>query len=127
MGRVYAVFMSLGWLLVRVSADGRAPAGRDPAAAKNKPLVTTAQVSATSALRTPQSSASDVLGRRNMYRIYLGVGALMYLVVVLTTNANKVVFLVACIRVQRADPARPRRFLKPEGRDAPAEQAGARA
>ena len=30
-----------------------------------------------------------------MYRIYLGVGAMMYLAVVLWTNSNKVLFLVA--------------------------------
>ncbi len=32
-----------------------------------------------------------------MYRIYLGVGALLYLAVTLTTNSNKVVFLVCAI------------------------------
>ena len=34
-----------------------------------------------------------------MYRIYLGVGALLYLTVVLTTNANKVVFLLCAILI----------------------------
>ena len=43
------------------------------------------------------SSTSDFLGRKNMYRIYLGVGALLYLAVTLTTNANKVVFLVCAL------------------------------
>jgi MFS family permease len=43
------------------------------------------------------SSTSDVLGRKNIYRMYLGVGALLYLAVTLTTNANKVVsWCVAC-------------------------------
>ena len=158
MGLIYAVFMSVGWLLIRVPADDWHPAGWDPATAKKRPLVTTANVSATNAIKTPQfwllwvvlcfnvtagigileraqgiysdffpdastpqallaaaggfaamlslanaigrilwSSTSDFLGRKNMYRIYLGVGALMYLVVVLWTNSNKVLFLVACM------------------------------
>ncbi|MDY7091323.1 MAG: MFS transporter, partial [Actinomycetota bacterium] len=45
------------------------------------------------------SSTSDFLGRKNMYRIYLGVGALLYLAVTLTTNANKVVFLLCCLLI----------------------------
>jgi len=158
MGLTYAVFMSVGWLLIRVPADDWHPAGWDPATAEKRPLVTTANVSATNAIKTPQfwllwvvlcfnvtagigileraqgiysdffpdastpqallaaaggfaamlslanaigrilwSSTSDFLGRKNMYRIYLGVGALMYLVVVLWTNSNKVLFLVACM------------------------------
>lgn len=43
------------------------------------------------------SSTSDYLGRKNMYRMYLGVGAILYLVVFLTTDSNKVLFLVCCI------------------------------
>ena len=43
------------------------------------------------------SSVSDVVGRKNMYRIYLGVGALLYLALTFTTNANKVVFLLIAI------------------------------
>ncbi|MDQ3761222.1 MAG: MFS transporter [Actinomycetota bacterium] len=45
------------------------------------------------------SSTSDVLGRKNIYRMYLGVGALLYLAVTLTTNANKVVFLLCCMLI----------------------------
>jgi MFS family permease len=45
------------------------------------------------------SSTSDVLGRKNIYRMYLGVGALLYLAVTLTTNANKAVFLVCCMLI----------------------------
>jgi Na+/melibiose symporter-like transporter len=45
------------------------------------------------------SSTSDLLGRKNIYRMYLGVGALLYLAVTLTTNANKVVFLVCCMLI----------------------------
>ena len=34
-----------------------------------------------------------------MYRIYLGVGALLYLAVTLITNTNKVVFLICSILI----------------------------
>ena len=158
MGCIYAVFMSVGWLLIRVPADDWKPAGWDPAHAKTGSLITTANVSARNAIKTPQfwflwvvlcfnvtagigileraapiyrdffpdatspqalgaaaagfvamlslanalgrilwSSTSDYLGRKNMYRLYLGAGALLYLAVTLTTNANKVVFLICCI------------------------------
>ena len=43
------------------------------------------------------SSTSDYLGRKNMYRMYLGVGAILYFVVFLTTDSNKVLFLICCI------------------------------
>jgi MFS family permease len=43
------------------------------------------------------SSTSDFLGRKNMYRIYLGVGALLYLGLTLLTNTNKVLFLLIAI------------------------------
>ena len=158
MGLIYAVFMSVGWLLIRVPAPDWKPAGWDPSRAKQNKLITTANVSARNAIRTPQfwflwvvlcfnvtagigileraapiyrdffpdaatpaalgaaaagfvamlslanaigrilwSSTSDFLGRKNMYRIYLGVGALLYLTLTFTTNANKVVFLLLCI------------------------------
>lgn len=45
------------------------------------------------------SSTSDVVGRKNIYRMYLGVGALLHLVLTLTTNTNKVVFLVCCMLI----------------------------
>jgi MFS family permease len=160
MGLIYAVFMSVGWLLIRVPAPDWKPAGWHPAHAKTGSLITTGNVSANNAIRTPQfwllwvvlcfnvtagigileraapiwsdffpeaaspqalaaaaagfvailslansigrilwSSTSDFLGRKNMYRIYLGVGALLYLTVVLTTNANKVVFLLCAILI----------------------------
>jgi MFS family permease len=158
MGLIYAVFMSVGWLLIRVPAADWKPAGWDPAHAKTGALITTANVSARNAIRTPQfwllwvvlcfnvtagigileraapiysdffpdattpqalaaaaagfvamlslanslgrilwSTTSDFLGRKNMYRIYLGVGALLYLLLTFTTNANKVVFLLIAI------------------------------
>jgi MFS family permease len=159
-GIVYAVFMSLGWLLIRVPPDGWRPAGFDPATALEGPLMTTANVSARDAVKTPQfwllwvmlcfnvtagigileraapiyldffkgataaqaltaaaagfvailslanmlgrfiwSSTSDLIGRKNIYRMYLGIGALLYLAIVLTTNANKVVFLICAMLI----------------------------
>jgi MFS family permease len=160
MGLLYAVFMSVGWLLIRVPPPGWRPAGWDPGQARTHALISTADVSAANAVRTrpfwllwvvlcfnvtagigileraapiyrdffpsaasPQglaaaaagfvailslanaigrilwSSTSDYLGRRNMYRIYLGVGALLYLAVTLLTNSNKVVFLICCLLI----------------------------
>ena len=154
-GLVYAAFMALGVLLVRVPAAGWQPPGdRKPQEQQSqKPLVTTAHVSARSAVRTPQfwclwvvlcmnvtagigilekaapmigdffadtstpvsasaaagfvallslanmggrflwSSTSDVIGRKNMYRCYLGVGALMYLAIVLLGDSSKPLFI----------------------------------
>ena len=40
-------------------------------------------------------SLSDEIGRKNIYRIYLGVGALLYLTITLMENSNKLVFLLA--------------------------------
>jgi MFS family permease len=158
MGLIYAVFMSVGWLLIRVPAADWRPAGWDPAQARTGSLITTANVSARNAIKTPQfwllwvvlcfnvtagigileraapiykdffpqatspqalaaaaagfvamlslanslgrilwSTTSDFLGRKNMYRIYLGVGALLYLTLTFTTNTNKVVFLLLAI------------------------------
>ena len=45
------------------------------------------------------SSTSDVIGRKNMYRVYLGVGALLYLAITLSTNSNQVVFLLASMLI----------------------------
>ncbi|GAA5118574.1 OFA family MFS transporter [Pseudonocardia adelaidensis] len=157
-GIVYAVFMSVGWILVRVPPDGWAPAGWHPAAAKTGTLITTANVSAKNAIRTPQfwllwivltfnvtagigileraspifqdyfpdagtqvaaaaagfvailslanmlgrfiwSSTSDYIGRKNIYRVYLGVGALLYLLITLMGNANQVLFLIASMLI----------------------------
>lgn len=155
---VYAVFMSLGVLLIRVPAPGWTPAGWTPPAVQRHAMISTQQVSAASAVRTPQfwllwvvlclnvtagigileratgiysdffpdatspaalattaagfaaflsltnmlgrfvwSSASDRIGRKNIYRIYLGVGALLYLYITLTTSSNKVLFLVSAL------------------------------
>jgi MFS family permease len=157
-GVVYAVFMSVGWLLVRVPADDWRPAGWNPTSAKSGSLITTANVSANNAIRTPQfwllwvvlcfnvtagigileraspifqdyfpdagteiaaaaagfvailslanmlgrfvwSSTSDLIGRKNIYRIYLGVGALLYLLITLIGNANQALFLIASMLI----------------------------
>ena len=159
-GLVYAVFMSVGWLLIRLPRPDWRPAGWEPASTQASGLVTTANVSAGNAVRTPQfwllwvilcfnvtagigileraspiyqdffpdatstgalvaaaagfvailslanalgrilwSSTSDYLGRKNMYRLYLGVGALLYVTVTLTTNTNKVLFLGCCMLI----------------------------
>jgi MFS family permease len=43
------------------------------------------------------SSASDAAGRKNMYRLYLGLGAVLYLVLIVTQSASKPLFLVVCM------------------------------
>lgn len=43
------------------------------------------------------SSASDPIGRKNMYRIYLGVGALLYGTLVLVDDIGKPLFLLATV------------------------------
>ncbi|MCD2196383.1 OFA family MFS transporter [Actinomycetospora endophytica] len=45
------------------------------------------------------STASDAVGRKNMYRIYLGVGALLYLLLLLIGPGNKAVFLIATLLI----------------------------
>jgi MFS family permease len=155
-GLVYAVFMSLGIMLVRVPADGWKPAGWEPKAGHGNEI-SAVNVSAANAIKTPQfwclwvvlcfnvtagigilgkaspmitdffkqtptpvaasaaagfvallsltnmlgrfawSSTSDLIGRKNIYRIYLGVGALLYLVISLTTNTSKVVFVLCAM------------------------------
>lgn len=157
-GVVYAVFMTMGILLVRVPPEGWRPAGWRPGNGDNgNKMITTANVSANNALKTPQfwllwlvlclnvtagigilekaspmirdffaetsapvavsaaagfvallsltnmlgrfvwSSVSDLVGRRNIYRVYLGVGALLYLVIALTTNTSKVLFILCAM------------------------------
>ncbi|OBI08410.1 MFS transporter [Mycobacterium sp. E2462] len=160
MGCSYAVFMSMGWLLIRVPAPGWAPAGWHPEPRAGVPRVASAGVSAAVASRTPQfwllwvvlcfnvtagigilekaspiwqdffpaapkgvaaaaaaagfvallslanmlgrigwSSLSDAVGRKNIYRLYLGGGALLYLTLALTTNASKVTFLLCTVGI----------------------------
>jgi len=154
-GLVYAVFMSMGVLLVRVPPEGWLPRGWEPAKVAAKPLVTTADVTARDAIRTPQfwllwivlcfnvtagigilekaapmvrdffadtatpvavgaaagfvallslanmagrivwSSTSDLIGRKNVYRVYLGAGALLYLTIALAGDTSLPLF-IAC-------------------------------
>src|SRR3712207_4469660 len=54
LGLVYLLFMMFGAFLVRVPAADWKPQGFDPASVKKKALVTTENVSANNAIRTPQ-------------------------------------------------------------------------
>jgi MFS family permease len=45
------------------------------------------------------SSLSDVIGRKNAYRMYLGIGALLYLTITLMQNSNKVVFIICTLLI----------------------------
>ncbi|MET8243638.1 OFA family MFS transporter [Streptomyces sp. NPDC005202] len=149
-GLSYAVFMSLGVLLVRVPRTDK-PVDGGPSAVEG------VQVSARSAVRTPQfwclwivlctnvtagigilekaapmitdffadtstpvsasaaagfvallsaanmagrigwSSTSDLIGRKNIYRLYLGVGALMYLLIALCGDTSKPLFVLCAL------------------------------
>lgn len=154
-GIVYAIVMSLAVLLVRLPAPGWKPAGWSPEAAAKKSLVTTANVSATNATKTPQfwllwivlcfnvtagigvlekaapmiqdyfkntstpvtaaaaagfvallslanmsgrfvwSTLSDLVGRKNIYRFYLGIGVLGYLALRFEASHSIVIFVAA--------------------------------
>ncbi|MEU7632675.1 OFA family MFS transporter [Nocardia sp. NPDC049220] len=156
MGVIYAVFMSVGVLLIRVPPPGWRPAGWEPSANASK-LISSYDVAARDAIRTPQfwllwivlcfnvtagigilekaapmvvdffkntetpvtvaasagfvavlsaanmagrlgwSSLSDLIGRKSMYRIYLGVGALAYALVWSVGQANKPVFILGAM------------------------------
>ncbi|MDX3380892.1 OFA family MFS transporter [Streptomyces niveiscabiei] len=149
-GLTYAVFMTLGVLLVRV------PRPAETASAVSV-AVSGPQVSASSAVRTPQfwclwvvlcmnvtagigilekaapmitdffantsqtvtataaagfvallsaanmagrigwSSASDLIGRKNIYRVYLGAGALMYALIATFGDSSKPLFVVCAL------------------------------
>ncbi|MFE0517367.1 OFA family MFS transporter [Streptomyces sp. NPDC058954] len=149
-GLTYAVFMSLGVLLVRVPRTDR-PVDGAPSALQGP------QVSAGSALRTPQfwclwvvlcmnvtagigilekaapmitdffadtstpvsvsaaagfvallsaanmagrigwSSTSDLIGRKNIYRVYLGAGAVMYALLALFGDSSKPLFVLCAM------------------------------
>ncbi len=54
MGIGYGIFMALGWLLIRVPAPGWKPAGWDPSMQKTHGLMTSNDVSAANAIKTPQ-------------------------------------------------------------------------
>ncbi|WP_031168077.1 OFA family MFS transporter [Streptomyces durhamensis] len=154
-GLSYAVFMTLGVLLVRVPRTGD---GGGTASGPSGPSgLEGVQVSARGAVRTPQfwclwivlcmnvtagigilekaapmitdffadssapvsasaaagfvallsaanmagrigwSSTSDLIGRKNIYRVYLGVGALMYLLIALFGDASKPLFVLCAL------------------------------
>ncbi|MEV3860912.1 OFA family MFS transporter [Streptomyces sp. NPDC050095] len=155
-GLVYAVFMSLGVLLVRVPRAPVAVKGAAKDAGTRMPAAGP-QVSANQAIRTPQfwclwlvlcmnvtagigilekaapmitdffadtgtpvsvsaaagfvallsaanmagrigwSSTSDLIGRKNVYRLYLGAGALMYLLIALYGDTSKPLFVVCAL------------------------------
>jgi MFS family permease len=54
LGLVYLVFMLFGSFIVRVPADDWVPAGFDPSTVRQRALVTTENVSARNAIKTPQ-------------------------------------------------------------------------
>ncbi|MEU9312172.1 OFA family MFS transporter [Streptomyces sp. NPDC048256] len=149
-GLSYAVFMTLGVLLVRVPR-GAQPVAGGPSAVEG------VQVSASRAVRTPQfwclwvvlcmnvtagigilekaapmitdffadtstpvsvsaaagfvallsaanmagrigwSSTSDLIGRKDIYRVYLGVGALMYALIALIGDSSKPLFVLCAL------------------------------
>lgn len=43
------------------------------------------------------SSTSDVIGRKNTYRVYLGVGALMYLLIAQFGDSSKPLFIICAL------------------------------
>ncbi|MDO3685758.1 OFA family MFS transporter [Micromonospora sp. C28ISP2-4] len=159
LGVGYFVIMMFGVFNVRVPAPDWRPAGFDPARVAEKPLVTTANVSAANAVRTRSfwllwvvlfcnvtagigileqaspmiqdffreggtsavsvaaaggfvgllslfnmagrfvwSSTSDVIGRKPIYVVYLGVGMVLYLLLALVGQTATALFvLLACV------------------------------
>jgi MFS family permease len=153
LGIIYLVLMMFGAWLIRVPADGWAPQGFDPSRVKSKALVTTDNVSANNAIKTPQfwflwvvlfcnvtagigileqaapmiqdffrdgdtssvsaasaagfvgllslfnlggrfiwSSTSDVVGRKNIYVVYLGVGLILYALLAFQGSSSTTLF-----------------------------------
>ncbi|MET0819862.1 MAG: OFA family MFS transporter [Aeromicrobium sp.] len=153
LGVVYLVLMLFGAWLIRVPADGWKPAGFDPSTVRSKALVTTDNVSAANAIRTPQfwllwivlfcnvtagigileqaapmiqdffregetstvaaasaagfvgllslfnltgrfvwSSTSDLVGRKNIYVGYLGLGILLYAFLAFQGSSSTILF-----------------------------------
>jgi MFS family permease len=155
LGLVYLVVMLFGAWLVRVPPEGWRPEGYDPHEVEVKSLVTTGNVSAANAIKTPQfwllwtvlfcnvtagiglleqaapmiqdffregdsttvaaaaaagfvgvlslfnmagrfvwSSTSDVVGRKNIYMLYLGAGMGLYLLLALVGASTTLVFVL---------------------------------
>ncbi|BDD83325.1 MFS transporter [Tsukamurella pulmonis] len=158
LGIGYFVVMMMGVFTIRVPAPGYAPAGFDPATVASKAMVTTGNVSAANAIKTPQfwllwivllcnvtagigileqaadmiqdffrddtgvstvtatvaagfvgllsvanmagrlgwSTASDYIGRKPTYMIYLGVGILLYLGLATVGASSTALFVLFC-------------------------------
>ncbi|MET7279264.1 OFA family MFS transporter [Kribbella sp. NPDC005582] len=156
LGLGYFVIMMFGVFNIRVPAEGWKPAGFDPSTVERKALVTTSNVSAANAIRTPQfwllwlvlacnvtagigileqaspmiqdffrgaggtstvavaaasgfvgllsifnmagrfgwSSTSDVIGRKPIYALYLGVGIIAYLLLATIGHTSTAVFVL---------------------------------
>ncbi|WP_456698759.1 OFA family MFS transporter [Aeromicrobium sp. P5_D10] len=153
LGLIYLVLMMFGAWLIRVPAEGWKPQGFDPSTVKAKALVTTDNVSANNAIKTPQfwllwvvlfcnvtagigileqaapmiqdffrdgstssvtaaaaggfvgllslfnlagrfiwSSTSDVVGRKNIYVVYLGVGLVLYALLATQGSSSTTLF-----------------------------------
>ncbi|MTD56911.1 OFA family MFS transporter [Amycolatopsis pithecellobii] len=45
------------------------------------------------------SSTSDLVGRKNIYRGYLGIGAVLYLIIALAGNSSKLVFILCAMLI----------------------------
>src|SRR5262245_11087988 len=149
LGLIYFVVMTLGAMTVRVPAEGWKPEGWEPDTQAERRMITTANVTAANAIRTPQfwllwivlccnvtagigileqaspmiqdhfstvsaaaaagfvgllslcnmsgrigwSSTSDLIGRKPMYMVYLGVGAVLYFLLA-SSGAASVVWFV---------------------------------
>ncbi|WP_134764607.1 OFA family MFS transporter [Nocardioides sp. 1609] len=152
---LYLVFMSFGAFTVRVPADDWVPEGWDPSEVQTKKLVTTGNVSADNAIRTPQfwllwvvlfcnvtagigileqaapmiqdffreggtssvsaaaaggfvgllsianmsgrfvwSSTSDVVGRKPIFLLYLGVGLVLYILLATVGSSSTALFVL---------------------------------
>ncbi|MEJ7647909.1 MAG: OFA family MFS transporter [Nakamurella sp.] len=157
LGIVYFLIMMVGVWNIRVPADNWKPVGFDPSTVKSKALVTTDNVSAANAIRTPQfwllwvvlfcnvtagigileqaspmiqdffrsgigatssvataaaggfvgvlslfnmagrflwSSASDRIGRKPIYMLYLGGGIVLYVLLALAGNTSTALFVL---------------------------------
>ncbi len=158
LGVVYLAYMMFGAFTVRVPAEGWKPEGFDPSTVAEKKLVTTSNVSAANAIRTPQfwllwvvlfcnvtagigileqaspmiqdffregstsavsaavaggfvgilsmanmagrfvwSSTSDVIGRKPIYMVYLGVGMVAYLALALAGSTATALFVLLAV------------------------------
>ena len=158
LGVVYLAYMLFGAFTVRVPAEGWRPDGFDPSTIREKKLVTTSNVTANNAIRTPQfwllwvvlfcnvtagigileqaspmiqdffreggtstvsaavaggfvgilsmanmagrfvwSSTSDVIGRKPIYMVYLGVGVVLYLVLALAGSTATALFVLLAV------------------------------